>query len=70
MKSDGKSARKPPKMAVRIVLVAASDGGGTHSMVKWRTKRGVISWRPPPGGAQAATSSVSSMSFQNSFLRS
>lgn len=70
LKSGGKSARNPLKMAPRIVFVAVSLGGGTHSVVKWRTKRGVISCRPPPGGAHAAHSVVSSISFQKSFLRS
>jgi len=70
LKSPGKSPRKPLKMAVRMVFVAWSLGGGMQSSVKWRTKRGVSSWRPPPGGAHAAHSIVSSMSFQNSFLRS
>lgn len=48
----------------------SSLGGGTLSSVKWRTKRGDISWRPPPGGAQAAHSVVSSTSFQKSLVRS
>eukprot|EP00955_Chlamydomonas_euryale_P076856 362800-Chlamydomonas_euryale.AAC.1 len=68
--SEGKSARKPVSTADKMVRIAVSLGGGTHSIVKWRVKRGVISWRPPPGGAHAATSVVSSTSFHHSFLRS
>jgi len=70
LKSGWKSPRKPPSSELRMRRMAPSLGGGTHSMLKWRTKRGVRSWRPPPGGAQADTMVMSSMSFQKSFLRS
>jgi hypothetical protein len=43
------TCRKPLKMAPRMVFVQLSDGGGMHSVVKWRKKRGVTSWRPPEG---------------------
>ena len=57
-------------MLLRMVFMLALDGGGTFSMLKCRKKRGVTSCRPPPGGAHAQISVVSSTSFQKSFLRS
>lgn len=35
-KSDGKSARNPEKIDDRMVLMAASDGGGMANIVKCR----------------------------------
>ena len=70
LKSVGKSRRKPRKMEARIVLVHASEGGGTHSIVKCRKNRGETTCLPPPGGAHAAHNVVSSMSFQKSFCLS
>ena len=63
-------ARKPPSIAPKMVRIAASLGAGMLSSVKWRSRRGVTPWRPPPGGPQAATKVTSSIVFQNSFLRS
>lgn len=58
-------------MAPKMVRSATSLVGGMDSRLKCRTKRGLISWRPPPGGPQAASSTtLSSTSFQNSFFRS
>ena len=57
-------------MLLRMVFMLALDGGGTFSMLKCLKKRGVTSCRPPPGGAHAQISVVSSTSFQKSFLRS
>lgn len=57
-------------MAPNMARSATSLAGGSASCEKCRTKRGVISCRPPPGGPHAASSTVSSTSFQNSFLRS
>ena len=65
-----KLARKPPSMAPKMMRIAASLGAGIQSSVKWRSKRGVTPWRPPPGGPQAATKVTSSTVFQNNFLRS
>jgi hypothetical protein len=49
------TARKPLRMAEKMALEASSEGGGTHRDVKWRRKRADTSWRPPPGGPQAAS---------------
>jgi hypothetical protein len=60
----------PERMDDRMVVMEPSEGGGIASRVKCLVKRCDIGCLPPPGGAQAATSVVSSISFQNNFLRS
>ena len=47
-RSAGQSAKKPPRMVVRMALMAASEGGGMQSWVKWRTKRELRGCLPPP----------------------
>eukprot|EP00959_Pyramimonas_sp_CCMP1952_P395206 8280504-Pyramimonas_sp.AAC.1 len=46
-------------MEPKMWRMTPSEGGGMLSMLKCRTKRGVSSCRPPPGGAHAATIVVS-----------
>jgi hypothetical protein len=41
-------------MAEKMAFEASPEGGGAHSDVKCLRKRGDTSWRPPPGGPQAA----------------
>ena len=65
-----KSAKKPLRMELKMCVSVWSVAVGRHITLKWRTKRGVTGFRPPPGGAAATTSAVFSMSFQNRFDRS
>ena len=70
LNSGGNACRKPSTMDTKMDCITSLLGTGTQNCVKWRTNRGVISCRPPPGGPQAVSRVMSSMSFQNSFFRS
>lgn len=54
----------------KIYTIVESEGSGKQNTLKWRTKRGVNELRPPPGGAPAQISVVSSMFFQKNFYLS
>lgn len=57
-------------MEEKISCMAVVDAWGTQNTLKCRTKRGVTSLRPPPGGAAPVMSIVSAISFQKSLSRS
>ena len=64
------SARKPPRMAWKMVRMESWDSAGSQIMWKRRVRRVVTSWRPPPGGAQAAEKTVSATFLKKSLARS
>ena len=57
--------RKPDRMEEKMRVSALSDAGGTHSTLKCLVKRGVVTARPPPGGAAPTNITTSTKSFQN-----
>ncbi len=63
-REEGVGAKKEEERGDR-----AQHPGPCHR-VPHLSRRGVVSWRPPPGGPHAATMERSSTSFQKSFLRS
>ena len=63
-------AVKPERMEVKMRVMAESEAEGMTSTLQWRHMRGVMAFRPPPGGAAQTNITVSTMSFQKSFSRS
>jgi hypothetical protein len=57
-------------MELKIVTMASSLVFGMQMTFEWRWKRGVMEFRPPPGGPETRRRVVFSTSFQKSFLRS
>jgi len=62
------TSRKPFKMAVKITLMEFEERSGIQIMLKWRNRRGVTWFLPPPGGAQAQTNLVSLIYLKMSFF--
>jgi len=60
--------KNPSRMAVKIVLMLASERSGTQTMLKCLKSLGLTGFLPPPGGAQAQMNLVSLTTLKMSFL--